>query len=40
MSPLAATLEKLQQEKQDLAERRRQKQEEGQEKVLVNLFLH
>uniref|UniRef100_A0A8C2ARY0 RAD50 homolog, double strand break repair protein n=1 Tax=Cyprinus carpio TaxID=7962 RepID=A0A8C2ARY0_CYPCA len=36
VSPLAATLEKLQQEKQDLAERRRQKQEEGQEKVLIN----
>uniref|UniRef100_A0A671KUP5 DNA repair protein RAD50-like n=1 Tax=Sinocyclocheilus anshuiensis TaxID=1608454 RepID=A0A671KUP5_9TELE len=34
VSPLAATLEKLQQEKQDHAERRRQKQEEGQEKVL------
>ncbi|KAF4098237.1 DNA repair protein RAD50 [Onychostoma macrolepis] len=33
VSPLAATLEKLQQEKQDLAERRRQKQEEGQEKI-------
>ncbi|RXN26699.1 DNA repair RAD50 [Labeo rohita] len=33
VSPLAATLEKLQQEKQDLVERRRQKQEEGQQKV-------
>uniref|UniRef100_A0A673HPB9 DNA repair protein RAD50-like n=1 Tax=Sinocyclocheilus rhinocerous TaxID=307959 RepID=A0A673HPB9_9TELE len=33
VSPLAATLEKFQQEKQDLAERRRQKQEEGQEKI-------
>ncbi|XP_076835840.1 DNA repair protein RAD50 [Brachyhypopomus gauderio] len=33
VSPLAATLVKLQQEKQDLMERRRQKQEEGQEKV-------
>ncbi|KAK2873085.1 hypothetical protein Q8A67_022982 [Cirrhinus molitorella] len=33
LSPLAATLEKLQQEKQDLAERRRQKQEEEQEKI-------
>lgn len=33
VSPLAAALEKLQQEKQDLAERRRQKQEEGQEKI-------
>uniref|UniRef100_A0A671KYP3 DNA repair protein RAD50-like n=1 Tax=Sinocyclocheilus anshuiensis TaxID=1608454 RepID=A0A671KYP3_9TELE len=33
VSPLAATLEKLQQEKQDHAERRRQKQEEGQEKI-------
>ncbi|KAK1788005.1 hypothetical protein P4O66_016479 [Electrophorus voltai] len=33
VSPLAATLEKLQQEKQELIERRRQKQEEGQEKV-------
>ncbi|RXN26700.1 DNA repair RAD50 [Labeo rohita] len=32
VSPLAATLEKLQQEKQDLAEQRRQKQEDGQEK--------
>lgn len=33
LSPLSATLEKLQQEKQELVERRRQKQEEGQEKV-------
>uniref|UniRef100_A0A8C1P0U9 RAD50 homolog, double strand break repair protein n=1 Tax=Cyprinus carpio TaxID=7962 RepID=A0A8C1P0U9_CYPCA len=33
VSPLAATLEKLQQDKQDLAEHRRQKQEEGQEKI-------
>lgn len=35
MSPLAASLEKLQQDKQDLAERRRHKQEEGQEKVFI-----
>lgn len=33
LSPLAASLEKLQQDKQDLAERRRHKQEEGQEKI-------
>jgi len=33
LSPLAAALEKLQQEKQELGERRRQRQEEGQEKV-------
>ncbi|KAK9955837.1 hypothetical protein ABG768_015687 [Culter alburnus] len=33
MSPLAATLEKLQLEKQDLAKRRMQKQAEGQEKI-------
>ncbi|XP_065143320.1 DNA repair protein RAD50 [Paramisgurnus dabryanus] len=33
LSPLAVTLEKLQQEKQELGERRRQKQEEGQEKI-------
>ncbi|XP_052393818.1 DNA repair protein RAD50 isoform X2 [Carassius gibelio] len=32
-SPLAAALEKLQHEKQDLAERKRQKQEEGQKKI-------
>jgi len=40
MSPLAATLEKLQLDKQDIAKRRMQKQEEAQEKVLVHLFLH
>uniref|UniRef100_A0A673A5P9 Zinc-hook domain-containing protein n=1 Tax=Sphaeramia orbicularis TaxID=375764 RepID=A0A673A5P9_9TELE len=33
LSPLSATLEKLQQEKQELVERKRQKQEEGQEKI-------
>lgn len=33
LSPLSASLEKLQQEKQELVERRRQRQEEGQEKV-------
>ncbi|XP_056265020.1 DNA repair protein RAD50 [Pseudoliparis swirei] len=33
LSPLAAALEKLQQEKQELGERRRQRQEEGQEKI-------
>lgn len=33
LSPLSATLEKLQQEKQELVERIRLKQEEGQEKV-------
>lgn len=33
VSPLAITLEKLQHEKQDLIERRKQKQSEGQEKV-------
>ncbi|TRY58124.1 hypothetical protein DNTS_025536 [Danionella cerebrum] len=33
VSPLAASLEKLQQEKQDLMERRRLKQEDGQEKI-------
>ncbi|XP_069052050.1 DNA repair protein RAD50.L isoform X2 [Lepisosteus oculatus] len=33
LSPLAMTLEKLQQEKQELIERRRQKNEEGQEKI-------
>ncbi|XDV39290.1 hypothetical protein PO909_008547, partial [Leuciscus waleckii] len=33
MSPLAATLEKLQLEKQDIAKRRMQKREEGQEKI-------
>ncbi|XP_036381636.1 DNA repair protein RAD50 [Megalops cyprinoides] len=32
-APLAATLEKLQQEKQELIGRRKQKQEEGQEKI-------
>lgn len=45
LSPLSATLEKLQQEKQELVERKRQKQEEGQEKVdefsiLVLFFLN
>ncbi|KAG7220084.1 hypothetical protein INR49_008978 [Caranx melampygus] len=33
LSPLSAALEKLQQEKQELVERRRQRQEEGQEKM-------
>lgn len=33
LSPLSAALEKLQQEKQELVERKRQRQEEGQEKV-------
>lgn len=33
LSPLSATLDKLQQEKQDILERKRQKQEEGQEKL-------
>ncbi|KAG8008563.1 DNA repair protein RAD50 [Nibea albiflora] len=33
LSPLSAALEKLQQEKQELVERKRQKQEEGQEKI-------
>lgn len=33
LSPLSATLDKLQQEKQELLERKRQKQEEGQEKL-------
>ncbi|XP_061596775.1 DNA repair protein RAD50 [Cololabis saira] len=33
LAPLSAALEKLQQEKQELLERRRQKQEEGQEKI-------
>lgn len=33
LSPLSAALAKLQQEKQELLERKRQKQEEGQEKV-------
>lgn len=33
VSPLAITLEKLQHEKQDLIERRKHKQREGQEKV-------
>ncbi|XP_034034944.1 DNA repair protein RAD50 [Thalassophryne amazonica] len=33
LSPLSAALEKLQKEKQELVERRRQRQEEGQEKI-------
>lgn len=33
LSPLSTALEKLQQEKQELADRKRQKREEGQEKV-------
>ncbi|XP_060911170.1 DNA repair protein RAD50 [Labrus mixtus] len=33
LSPLSAALDKLQQEKQELVERKRQKQEEGQEKI-------
>uniref|UniRef100_A0A3Q1EU52 RAD50 homolog, double strand break repair protein n=1 Tax=Acanthochromis polyacanthus TaxID=80966 RepID=A0A3Q1EU52_9TELE len=33
LSPLSAALEKLQQEKEELVERKRQRQEEGQEKV-------
>uniref|UniRef100_A0AAQ5YUV4 Zinc-hook domain-containing protein n=1 Tax=Amphiprion ocellaris TaxID=80972 RepID=A0AAQ5YUV4_AMPOC len=36
LSPLSAALEKLQQEKQELVERKRQRQEEGQEKVDIN----
>uniref|UniRef100_A0A3Q3GJ44 RAD50 homolog, double strand break repair protein n=1 Tax=Labrus bergylta TaxID=56723 RepID=A0A3Q3GJ44_9LABR len=33
LSPLSSALDKLQQEKQELVERKRQKQEEGQEKI-------
>lgn len=33
LSPLQSTLNKMQQEKQELTERKRQKQEQGQEKV-------
>ncbi|XP_074528810.1 DNA repair protein RAD50 [Halichoeres trimaculatus] len=33
LSPLSAALDKLQQEKQELVERKRQKQDEGQEKI-------
>ncbi|KAM6984425.1 DNA repair protein RAD50 [Tautogolabrus adspersus] len=33
LSPLSAALDKLQQERQELVERKRQKQEEGQEKI-------
>ncbi|XP_071752076.2 DNA repair protein RAD50 [Centroberyx gerrardi] len=33
LSPMSATLEKLQQERQELVERRRQRQEEGQDKI-------
>lgn len=33
LSPLSAALEKLQQEKQELVEHKRQKQEEGRDKV-------
>lgn len=33
LSPLSVALEKLQQEKQELLDRKRQRQEEGQEKV-------
>ena len=39
LSPLSAALEKLQQEKQELVERKRQRQEEGQEKVDTFLLL-
>lgn len=35
LAPLSAALEKLQQEKQELVDRKRQRQEEGQEKVLI-----
>lgn len=38
LSPLSAALDKLQQEKQELVERKRQKQEEGQEKVDTFFF--
>uniref|UniRef100_A0A3B4VF84 RAD50 double strand break repair protein n=1 Tax=Seriola dumerili TaxID=41447 RepID=A0A3B4VF84_SERDU len=37
LSPLSAALEKLQQEKQELVDRRRQRQEEGQEKVDISI---
>lgn len=33
LSPLAVALERLQQEKQELLDQKRQRQEEGQEKV-------
>uniref|UniRef100_A0A3B4WUE8 RAD50 double strand break repair protein n=1 Tax=Seriola lalandi dorsalis TaxID=1841481 RepID=A0A3B4WUE8_SERLL len=37
LSPLSAALEKLQQEKQELVDRQRQRQEEGQEKVDISI---
>lgn len=37
LSPLSAALEKLQKEKQELVESKRQKQDEGQEKVFFYL---
>uniref|UniRef100_A0A7N8XAB1 RAD50 homolog, double strand break repair protein n=1 Tax=Mastacembelus armatus TaxID=205130 RepID=A0A7N8XAB1_9TELE len=44
LTPLSAALEKLHQEKQELVERKRQRQEEGQEKVdmfsLLSLSIH
>lgn len=40
LSPLSAALEKLQQEKQELADRKRQKREEGQEKVEMTWTCH
>lgn len=40
LSPLSAALERLQQEKQELAERMRQKREEGQEKVETTWTCH
>lgn len=39
LSPLSAALEKLQQEKQELVEQKRQRQEEGQEKVDIFTLL-
>lgn len=39
LSPLSAALEKLQQEKQELVDRKRQRQEEGQEKVVDPISL-
>lgn len=40
LSPLSAALEKLQKEKQELADRQRQKREEGQEKVETTWMCH
>lgn len=36
LSPLSVALERLQQEKQELLDRKRQRQEEGQEKVTLH----